>query len=111
MRATEDTTDGVTVTEAPDRRRFEVRVGGELAGFSRYEMRDGAYAFLHTEVDPAFEGQGLGSRLVRAALEEMRRRGTAVLPYCPFVRSFIERHHDYLDLVPSDSRERFALPG
>jgi len=110
MSTTDDTTDGVRVTEAPDRRRFEVRVGGVLAGFSRYEVRDGAYAFLHTEIDPAFEGQGLGSRLIRVALEEMRRRGTAVLPYCPFVRSFIESHHDYLDLVPSDSREKFALP-
>ena len=111
MSTTEDATYGVTVTEAPDRRRFEVRVAGELAGFTRYEVRGGAYAFLHTEIDPAFEGQGLGSRLVRGALEEMRRRGTAVLPYCPFVRGFIEHHHDYLDLVPSDSRERFALPG
>ena len=65
--------------------------------------------FTHTEIDDAFEGRGLGSILIRAALDAARGRGLAVRPDCPFVRGYIARHSEYLDLVPVDLRARLGL--
>ena len=101
----------VEVVDEPGRQRFEIRVGGELAGFTEYRRSPGLIAFVHTLIDPRFEGQGLGSRLVTDALGEVRAAGLAVLPFCPFVRSFIASHaSDYLDLVPHAYRAEFGLP-
>ena len=91
--------------------RFEVLLDGSVAGFATYELRGGSVAILHTEVDPAFEGHGLGTTLIRGALDEIRRRGQSVLPYCPFTRSFLGRHEEYVDLVPEEQRARFGLAG
>ena len=98
------------VRDAPDRHRFEIHVGGDLAGFTVYRLQRDRYAFTHTEIDPRFSGGGLASILVRGALDDMRRRGIAVLPYCPFVHRYISRHPEYLDLVPADARVEFDLP-
>ena len=57
---------------------------------------------VHTEVDEELEGTGVGSRLVRGTLDDIRSRGLGVVPVCPFVRSFIGRHHEYADLVVAD---------
>lgn len=97
----------LVVQDAPGQERYEARAGDELAGFSRYERAepgDGGsgealFVFTHTEVDDAYEGQGVGGTLVRGALDDVRRRGAQVVPLCPFVRSWIERHPDYQDLV------------
>jgi predicted GNAT family acetyltransferase len=90
--------------------RFEILLDGEVAGFSRYQLFGADYAFTHTEIDERFEGQGLGSALVTGLLDAMRERGAKVLPYCPFVKSYLQRHPEYADLVPADKRERFELP-
>ena len=95
---------------APGAERYEVRVGDELAGFAQYRERPGLIAFIHTEVDDRFEGQGLGSRLIAFALDDVRTRGLAVLPFCPFVNAYIKRHLEYADLVPEPNREQFDLP-
>ena len=83
---------------------------GQLAGFAVYRRRPGLIAFIHTEIEPAFEGQGLAGRLISAALEAARRETLAVLPFCPFVRDYIERHPEQLDLVPGQFRAQFGLP-
>ncbi len=101
--------ENVRVIDVQDRSRFEIQVGGEVAGFTEYRRRPGLIAFVHTLTDPRFEGQGLASQLVRTALTDARAEGLAVLPFCPFVRSYIERHTEYLDLVPEDQRDRFGL--
>ena len=98
-----------TVRDAPERERFELEVDGELVGFVQYRRRSGGVAFLHTEIDPGHEGSGLGGVLVAGAFDEVRRKGGQVLPFCPFVRSFIERHPEYLDLVPEERRAQFGL--
>ena len=99
-----------TVVDAPEAERFEIRVDGELAGFAEYRRRNGLIAFIHTEIDPRFEGQGLAGRLIATALDSSREDGLAVLPFCPFVRGYIEKHPEYLDLVPEAQREQFELP-
>jgi predicted GNAT family acetyltransferase len=90
----------VQVTDNPAESRFEARVDGELAGFAAYDATDDLIVFTHTEVFDAFEGQGVGSALARGALDEVRSDGTRkVLPRCPFIRGWIEKHPDYQDLV------------
>ena len=97
------------IVDAPGAHRFEVRAGSVLAAHVVYRRRPGLIAFVHTEVDDAFAGEGVGSILVRAALDAARAEGAEVLPFCPFVNGWIQRHPDYLDLVPADQRERFGL--
>ncbi len=93
----------------PEQERYELSVDGEVAGFSIYRLRSELIAFVHTEVDERFQGQGLADRLIRFALEDARARGLAVLPFCPFVKAFIERHTDFVDLVPASFRTQFGL--
>ena len=99
-----------TVQDNPRQSRYEIAVEGEPAGFVAYDERDGVYGLTHTEIDPRFEGRGVGSQLVRGALDDLRARGAAVLPFCTFVRGYIEKHPEYLDLVPAERRDRFDLP-
>jgi uncharacterized protein len=92
----------VVVTDNPDEQRFEARIGDQLAGIAAYIRTDELIVFTHTEVDPGFEGQGVGSTLVRFALDAVRTDGARrVLPQCPFVKAWILRHPDYRDLVYS----------
>ncbi len=99
------------VTESPERKRFEVSLDGEQAGYAEYELfMDGKVIdFTHTKIDERFEGRGVASTLIRAALDTARERGLEVIPHCPFVRSYIERHDDYLDLVPQKRRQQLGL--
>ncbi len=80
--------------------RYELWVDGELAGYTQYGLGRGRIAFLHTEVFESYEALGLGSKLARSALDDARLRGLLVMPFCPFIAAFIERHLDeYGDLV------------
>ncbi len=97
------------VADNPDEDRYEVFADGELAGFVVYRLRPGRISFVHTEIDDAYEGQGLGGKLVSEALDDARSRGLSVLPFCPFVNAYLKKHPEYLDLVPEGERERFGL--
>ena len=80
--------------------RYEAYVDGELAGEAYYERDDKRIVFTHTEVDDRFEGQGVGSALARFALDDVRAEGThRVVPRCPFIKGWIDRHPDYQDLL------------
>ena len=88
------------VTDAPDQRRYEARIDGELAGIAEYRASEHVVTFVHTEVMSAFEGKGVGSALVRGALDDVRARGKKVRAVCPFVQRFVEKHSDeYGDLL------------
>lgn len=105
-------TSGEPAIEVRDDReagRFVITVDGEPAGLAQYRDRGRALAFVHTEIDDRFEGRGLGGRLISAALDDVRGRGLMVLPFCPFVRGYIERHQEYLDLMPTTQRSQFGL--
>ncbi|GAB3262221.1 GNAT family N-acetyltransferase [Nocardioides dilutus] len=92
----------VQVSDNPGESRFEAHVDGELAGFAAYDNTDDLIVFTHTEIFDAFEGQGVGSALARSALDAVHADGTRkVLPRCPFIRRWIEKHPDYQDLVGS----------
>lgn len=99
----------IAVTDATEEERYEIRVDGELAGFAQYRRRPGAVSLTHTEIDDRFEGRGLGGKLVAFALDDLRAQGLGVLPFCPFVKSCIQRHPEYLDLVPEGRRAEFEL--
>ncbi len=97
------------VTDNPEKSRFEIHEDGALAGFAEYHRSGDEIAFIHTEVDPAFEGRGFASQLARAALDASREQKLAVLPYCPYIRAWIKKHPEYTDLVPTSHRARFGL--
>jgi predicted GNAT family acetyltransferase len=89
----------VRVTDNPAAHRFEAHVGDTLAAFTHYRLAPGRVIFTHTETLPGFEGKGIASRLAAAALDEVRSRGLAVTPTCPFIAAYIERHPENADLV------------
>lgn len=89
------------VTDNPDQHRFEAFVDDELAGFAQYRLHGDRITFTHTEVDDAFEGQGVGSSLARGALDHSRDAGRTVVARCPFIKAWIDKHPDYQDLLAS----------
>lgn len=104
-----ESTSEITVVDAAERRRFEILVDGELAGYTEYHDRGPLRVFPHTVIEEAYAGRGLATRLVRSALDRMRVEGRPVLPLCPVVCGFIAKHPDYLDLVPEDRRAEVGL--
>lgn len=97
------------VRDNPEAQQFELVDNGALIGVAQYRHRPGVTAFIHTEIEPGHEGEGLGSKLVSAALKQVAERGEEVLPFCPFVNKYIAGHDEYLSLVPPEMREKFGL--
>jgi predicted GNAT family acetyltransferase len=79
--------------------RFIAYVDGAEAGSAHYAVETGTITFTHTEVDDAFEGQGVGGALAQHALDDSRSKGLRVVARCPFIAGWIERHPDYADLL------------
>jgi predicted GNAT family acetyltransferase len=97
----------VSVRDDPRASRFELRVNGVFAGYVTYRDGRSGRAFEHTVIAAEYQGMGLASQLIRSALDEARASGRNVLPFCPFVRSFVQQHPAYVDLVGQP--ERFGL--
>ena len=89
------------VIDVPEASRYELRLDGRLIGLAAYRRRDSRIVLTHTEVDPSCEGRGFGSLLAATALADARRRELEVVPLCPFVARYIERHPEYHELVPA----------
>ena len=97
----------IEVRDNPERSRYEVLLDGEVAGFAQYRLRNGRITMFHTEIEPGHEGHGLGGELARQALDDVRSRGLALEPRCPFIAGYIRRHPDqYLDLVIPALRDK-----
>lgn len=100
----------VTVVDNAGKHRFEIHIDGELAAFSRYrEEEPGIFAFSHTETLPQFAGRGLATTLIADTLRQLDAAGHQLLPYCPFVNSYLRKHPDEVRLVPAGDRRRFGL--
>lgn len=89
----------VEVRDDPENHRYVIEVDDLVVGFAEYHMRGGRHFFVHTEVDDEYTGRGLATRLVKSALDDVRSAGGVVVPLCPLVAAYIERHPEYDDLV------------
>ena len=94
-----DPAETAVVVDAFERQRYEILLGGEVAGVLHYRRHGGRVELMHTEIEQSFSGQGLASRLASAALEDARSRATAVTASCPFVSGYLGRHPEYSDLL------------
>lgn len=82
----------------PAQKRYELEAEGHLAA-TYYKLSDGVVTFVHTEVPKELEGKGIGSKLINGALDQVRAGGLKVVPQCPFVKAYIEKHAEYADLL------------
>lgn len=98
MAETERDLDSLEVTNNPGEQRFEARVDGQVAVVEYQRMGD-TIAYVHTGVPEALRGRGIADGLARAALEYARDERLEVLPLCPFVAGYIERHPEFRSLV------------
>lgn len=90
----------IQVTRNDTARRYEAHRDGQLLGFAEYQLTDQLVVFTHTEVDAAYEGQGVGGAIARHALDDVCADGSrAVLPLCPFIKGWIGKHPEYVALV------------
>lgn len=96
----------LTVTDVPERERFEARdETGATAGVVTYQLTGNIVVYTHTEVDPAFEGKGVGSTLARAVMDDARAKGRTVVPVCPFLSGWLEKHPEYDPIVARTTRK------
>lgn len=87
------------VQDNPDRHRFEIFVDGKLGGFANYLILDGAVVVTHSEVDPRYQGMGVGGQLAKQTLDQLRDRDARVVPSCPFFAGYVAKHHEYDDII------------
>lgn len=88
-----------TVTRQSDPDRFEISVDEGVAGSALFVDRDDRRIFFHTEVGEEFGGRGLGGTLVRQALDATHADGLTIVPVCPYVKHFLDKHDDWADSV------------
>jgi uncharacterized protein len=101
------TTNEISVERRDDERRYVLLVDGDQAGELVFRNRGGGVvAFLHTEVDPALQQRGLGSALVKGALDDARKQSLKIVAICPFVDAYVHHHPEYADLAVADPARR-----
>ena len=86
------------VRDNPEKSRYELMEDGKLVGVADYRPMGDKLGFPHTEIVPGRRNQGLGHQLVKGALDDVRRKGVKVVPYCWFVAEFIQDNPEYADL-------------
>ena len=101
----------LTVRDNPERHRFEIDLGDETFAIAEYTLPAGKMMFTHTEVPDAHEGKGIGTMLIRFALDAARERGLKVIPICPFFAAYMQKNADTHDLLDSAWRRQFGLKG
>lgn len=94
--------DDVRIWDDKENHRYSIDVDGKRVGMAVYHLRGGRHFFVHTEVDNEFSGKGLGTRLVKYALDDVRENGGMVVPLCPMFAAYIKRHPEYEDLVDQE---------
>ena len=100
----------ISILKNEELNRFEIYSDGELAGFADFKVSNQVISYTHTEIDPRFGGQGLGSQLIKEALDEALEQNLEVAPHCSFVSAYIKKSGEkYLHLVPESKRVKFDL--
>ena len=99
----------LTIRDNPEKHRFEADLGDGSFAIAEYNLPTDKIMFTHTEVPPGHEGKGIGSALIRHALDEARRRGLQVIPICPFFAAYMQRHAEVQDLLDPTWRRKFGL--
>lgn len=79
--------------------RYVLEIDGRVHGFASYATDADRQVFTHTEVDETLEGQGMGSKLIREALNDARQHGKLIVPECEFVAAYVNKHHDWDDII------------
>lgn len=92
----------IEVRDDPDRQRYVIIVDGTQRGLSEYRRRGDTRVFTHTEIDDEVSGRGLASRLVQEAVDDVRARGGMIVPLCPFLGAWLDRHPEHRDLVDDE---------
>lgn len=103
------TTEQLIVRDNTERHRFEIDLGDGSFAIAEYTLPAGKIMFTHTEVPDAHGGQGLGTKLIRFALDAARERELKVIPICPFFAAYMQSHADVQDLLDSAWRKKFGL--
>jgi len=100
----------ISILKNEELNRFEIYSDRELEGFADFKIENQMISYTHTEKDPKFGGQGLGSQLIKQALDEAMEQNLEVAPYCSFVSTYVKKNSKkYLDLVPKSSCDLFDL--
>jgi len=100
------------IDDNPEEQRYEALLDGQLAGFIRYQLRGDQITLYHTEVEPAYEGEGIGAELARVALADIKSRDLKLVPLCPFIARYVRRHADeYLGTVVESMRDKVLAGG
>ena len=102
-------TEPLLIRDNPERHRFEIDLGDGTFAIAEYTLRPGKIMFTHTEVPEAHEGKGIGTTLIRFALDAARERGLKVIPICPFFAAYMQKHAEVQDLLDPAWRKKFGL--
>ncbi len=86
------------VIDRPERNAFTLEVDGDTA-LAAYRREGQVLSFVHTEVPEGHEGEGIGTKLIAGALDQVRERGERIVPLCSFVRHYVDTHPEVADLV------------
>ncbi len=97
------------VRDNPERHRFEIDLGDGSFAIAEYTLAAGKIMFTHTGVPEAHEGKGIGTTLIRFALDAARERGLKVVPICPFFAAYLQKHAEVQDLLDPAWRKKFGL--
>jgi uncharacterized protein len=89
----------ISISNQAERQRYELTLGGTVAALAEYRERGGVVEFVHTEVLPQHEGQGLAAQLAQFALDDVRRGNRKAIASCSYIAQYIERHPQYRDLL------------
>jgi uncharacterized protein len=102
-------TANITVEDNTEKQQYEAKVDGKVVAFAEYRPIGQSIMFTHTEVNEDLEGKGVGSQLIRYALEDTKAKNMTAIPMCPFVKIFIQRHKDFIDVVHPSHRKVFGM--
>jgi uncharacterized protein len=102
-------TANITIENNTEKQQFEAKLDGKVVAFAEYRPIGQSIMFTHTEVNEDLEGKGVGSQLIRFALEDTKAKNMTAIPMCPFVKLFIQRHKDFIDVVHPSHRKVFSL--